>query len=609
MRSRFTPCLVGILWIACASGGGGPGGPSDHGPVADLAEVLEVGLDAGDQESANVGCGNGSCDPGETCWTCPDDCECRCGDGVCTHGEFCAVCPQDCDCDTLAATPPMGWNSWNRFRCDLTEDLVREVAEAMVASGMRDAGYQYVNLDDCWQVGRDASGRIVADPDRFPSGIAALAEHVHALGLKLGIYTCAGTLTCQDRPGSFGYEMQDARTYAEWGVDYVKVDWCHTEGMKARERYAVFRDAIAASGRPMVHSICNWGLDSPWVWGPGIGHLWRTTMDIFDAWVSVFMNYELTVPLAAFAGRGRWNDPDMLEVGNGGLAPQEARAHMSLWAILSAPLIAGNDVRAMTGETSDLLLNPEVIAVDQDPLGLQGVRVAVREDGGQVLAKPLALPGLRAVVLFNPADEPREVSVRFRDLGFAEAPVLVRDLWGRADMGWFEGEFQASIPGHDALMLRLQGREALPPTGESFLSDLPFPYAANSLGPVERDRANGGEAPKDGPPLRVAGLEHARGLGVHAASRVLVHLGGRCGRFLATAGLDDSAGEGASVRFEVLADGRSVFQSPVIRRGVAPLALDVPTSGATFLELRVDAAGDDVAGDLADWADARLVCD
>lgn len=602
MSARSVSCLLGVLWLA--SCGGGQGGGSDARPDVGHDRLEAVEADASER------CGDGTCDGDETCWTCPDECECRCGDGVCTHGESCALCPGDCDCDSLAATPPMGWNSWNRFRCDITEDLVREIAEAMVATGMRDAGYRYVNLDDCWQVDRDASGRIVADPDRFPSGIAALAEHVHNLGLRLGIYTCAGTLTCQDRPGSYGHEEQDARTYAEWGVDYVKVDWCHTEGMKARERYAVFRDAIAASGRPMVHSICNWGLDSPWVWGPGTGHLWRTTFDIGDAWISVVMNYELTVPLAAFAGRGRWNDPDMLEVGNGGMTHEEYRAHMSLWAILSAPLIAGNDVRGMTGETSDLLLNPEVIAVNQDPLGLQGVRIRVHEDGGQVLAKPLAFPGSRAVVLFNPSDDPRAVSVRFEDLGLGPGPVQVRDLWARADVGEFTTEvFASDVPGHGAVMLRLQGREPIPPGGEPFLSGLPFAYAANSLGPVERDRANGGEAPDDGPPLRMGGRGYARGLGVHAASRVLVHLGGRCDRFQAIAGLDDSAAPGASVVFEVLADGRSLFQSATVRADSAPIPLDLPLAGTRLLELRVDAAGDDAAGDAADWADARLRCD
>lgn len=575
--------------------------------LVSVAATLACGV-RGERPGPGSVCGDGTCADGEECWTCPEDCACRCGDGVCTHGEFCAVCPQDCDCETLAATPPMGWSSWNRFRCDLDENLVREVAVAMVSNGMADAGYRYVNLDDCWQVDRDASGRIRADPDRFPNGIAALAEFVHSLGLRLGIYTCAGTLTCQDRPGSYGHEALDAATYAEWGVDYVKVDWCHTEGLDPRQRYAVFRDAIAASGRPMVLSICNWGLDSPWVWGPETGHLWRTSMDIFDAFISVLWNFESTVGLAAFATPGHWNDPDMLEVGNGGMTEDESRAHMSLWAILSAPLVAGNDVRNLDDETRAILLNPEVIAVDQDPLGLQGVRIRVDDDGVQVLAKPLALPGHRAVVLFNPTQDPRTVTVRFEDLGLGPGPVRVRDLWSRTDLGDFIGEFGADVPAHGARMVRVQGAEPVPPAGETPVSDLPFVFAANALGPVERDRANGGAAPGDGPSLRLGGVGYARGLGVNAASRVLLHLGGRCDRFLATAGLDDSAGPKASVGFEVLADGRTLFQSERVTRGSPAIRIDLQVTGSRVLELRVSAAGDDTEGDAADWADARVVC-
>lgn len=591
MRNRRSlwGIAIALVW-ACSAGGG-----ASSGDV-----VRETGT--GDV------CGDGRCSQDEDCWSCPEDCTCRCGDGVCTHGEWCAVCPTDCHCEILAASPPMGWNTWNRFRCDLSEDLIRQTAEAMVASGMRDAGYLYVNLDDCWQVGRDELGRIVADPDRFPSGIAALADYVHALGMKLGIYTCAGTATCQERPGSYGFEFLDAETYAEWGVDYVKVDWCYTEGMKARERYSVFRQALDRAGRPMVFSICNWGLDSPWVWGPYTGHLWRTSMDIFDAWVSVVLNYELTVPWAAFAGPGHWNDPDMLEVGNGGMTNDEYRAHMSLWSILSAPLIAGHDVRTMDDETREILLNREVIAVDQDPLGLQGVRISTTSEGGQVLAKPLAFPGARAVVLFNPTEGPVEMTVRFADLGLADESVAVRDLWAGQDLGPFKTFYRTKVAGHGAVMLRLQGREHTPPSGLVFVSDLPWAYAANSRGPVERDRANGGEAPEDGPPLRTGGREYARGLGVHAASRVLFHTGGRCHRFLADVGLDESAGADGSVLFEVLGDGTSRFRTGIVRRDTPPISVDVDLHGVRFIELRVDAAGDDYVADVADWADARLQC-
>ncbi|MHB1313192.1 MAG: glycoside hydrolase family 27 protein, partial [Gemmatimonadaceae bacterium] len=247
----------------------------------------------------------------------------------------------------LALTPPMGWNSWNHFGCNVSSALIRGVADAMAANGMQEAGYQYVVIDDCWQVGRDAGGTIVADSVRFPGGIKPLADYVHAKGLKFGIYTDAGRRTCEGREGSYGHEEQDARTYAAWGVDYVKIDWCNAEGLDAPTQYTKLRDALARSGRPIVFSICEWGLNRPWEWAPATGNLWRTTGDIADRWDSMIANFDLSSQYWSIARPGAWNDPDMLEVGNGGLSRDESRAHMSLWAIAAAPLIAGNDVRAM----------------------------------------------------------------------------------------------------------------------------------------------------------------------------------------------------------------------------------------------------------------------
>jgi alpha-galactosidase len=243
-----------------------------------------------------------------------------------------ALFPPPTGADGLALTPPMGWNSWNRFGCDVSESLIRETADALVASGMKDAGYQYVVVDDCWQVDRDASGRIVADPERFPSGMKALADYVHSKGLKFGLYSDAGTKTCAGRPGSKGHEEEDARTYAEWGVDYLKYDWCHTEGQDARDSYARMSRALRATGRPIVFSICEWGTTRPWLWAPGIGHLWRATGDIQDCWdcgrswggMGVTHIIDLVADLHPYAGPGRWNDADMLEVGNGGLTPSRA---------------------------------------------------------------------------------------------------------------------------------------------------------------------------------------------------------------------------------------------------------------------------------------------
>ncbi|HJZ46357.1 MAG TPA: glycoside hydrolase family 27 protein, partial [Roseiflexaceae bacterium] len=307
--------------------------------------------------------------------------------------------------DGTARTPPMGWNSWNHFGCDVTEQLIKHTADAMVASGMRDAGYQYVVIDDCWQVSRDSQGAIVADPQRFPSGMAALGDYIHARGLKFGLYTDAGYRTCMGRPGSLGHEWQDAATYAAWGVDYLKVDWCAAEGLDAATQYALFRDALAATGRPIVLSICTWGEQNPWDWGRGTGHLWRTTRDIADRWPVVLQIIRENVVRAYAGGPGGWNDPDMLEIGNGHMTDAEYRSHFSLWAMMAAPLFAGNDLTRMSDATRDILLNPEVIAVDQDRRGTPAL--IVYDDGGrQVWSRPLENPNARAVALFNPTDLP-----------------------------------------------------------------------------------------------------------------------------------------------------------------------------------------------------------
>jgi len=523
-----------------------------------------------------------------------------CGDGVCEYGEFCAVCPEDCDCRTLAATPPMGWNSWNRFGCDINEALIRETADELVSSGMRDAGYVYLNLDDCWQSDRTQEGTIVADPDRFPGGIPALADYVHSRGLKFGLYTCAGTHTCQERPGSAGYEDIDARTYAEWGVDYVKVDWCNTEGLDSRTRYAIMRRAMDRAGRPMVLSICNWGLDAPHLWGPNTGQLWRTSGDIADFYGSMFLNFCLTQGLSAFAGPGHWNDPDMLEVGNGGMTEEEYRTHFSLWAILAAPLLAGNDLRRMSPADRDILLNREVIAVDQDPLGLPGVCPDGVNTG--VWARPVAREGGRAVVLYNALFNRIALSVRWQDLGLAPGGAEVRDLWEHRDLGRFETGFQADLEPHQSRMLLVAGTENSPPSGRTWLSDHPWMYAANGRGLVQKDRSAGGR------PLSLDGTVYPKGLGVAASSVILVHLGGKCSRFEAEVGIDDEAGAAGTVIFQVFADGKAIFHSGLLHGGLPSRRVDVSLNGARLLKLTVSAAGDSVLGDHADWAGAALTC-
>jgi alpha-galactosidase len=364
--------------------------------------------------------------------------------------------------DELARTPPMGWNSWNRFHCEVSEAVVRAAADALVASGMRDAGYRYVVVDDCWQGERAEDGRLQPDRARFPSGMKALAEYVHARGLAFGLYSGAGDLSCAGRPGSRGHETVDAGTWAEWGVDYVKYDWCHTEGLDARDAYGRMSQALRATGRPIVFSICEWGTTKPWTWAPGVGHLWRTTSDVQPCWdcgtewggTGITHILDSVADLHGFAGPGRWNDLDMLEVGNDGLLLGEGRAHFSLWALLASPLMAGNDLGAMTPAVRDVLLNREVIAVDQDPLGVAGERIVDRGHD-EVWAKPLA-DGSRAVVLLNRGTDTMAVRCRVEDLGFApDQKVVLRDLWKHAEVslefGWVEGK----VKPHDVVMLRV----------------------------------------------------------------------------------------------------------------------------------------------------------
>jgi alpha-galactosidase len=365
----------------------------------------------------------------------------------------------------LAKTPPMGWNSWNKFGCKgLNEKVVRETADTMVSNGMKDAGYQFVILDDCWQTGRDTSGNIVADVERFPSGIKALADYVHSKGLKFGIYTDAGTMTCAKRPGSIGHEYQDAKQYANWGVDYLKEDWCNTlPGQNSESSYTLMRNALADSGRPIVFSICEWGSTKPWLWAGSIGNLWRSTGDIQDCWDckkdwggnGVTQIIDQMNGLETYAGPGHWNDPDMLEVGNGGMTKEEYRAHFSMWAMFSAPLLAGNDIASMTPDTKEILLNKEVIAIDQDPLGHQARRVKKTGDL-EIWSKQLQ-DGGRAVVLLNRSPAAAKIALAWTDIGYPDnLPASVRNLWTANDLGKQSGEYSADVPSHGVVMLTIK---------------------------------------------------------------------------------------------------------------------------------------------------------
>jgi len=363
----------------------------------------------------------------------------------------------------LARTPPMGWNNWNHFGCGTgtpNEALIKREADAMVSSGMRAAGYQFVNIDDCWALPhRDRGGNLVPDPAKFPDGISGTAAYVHAKGLKLGLYLDAGTLTCAAAaglgfPGSLGHERQDARLIASWGVDYLKYDNCNNGGADATHRYVAMRDALAASGRPILFSISEWGQNQPWAWAPRVGNQWRTTGDITDDWAAMLAVMDANAAHAAAAGPGTWNDPDVLEVGNGGMTPTEDRAHFSMWAIMAAPLLAGNDLATMPAATRAILTNPEVIAVDQDPAGTQGTKVAEPSPGLQVWSKPLH-DGSRAVALLNRTRIPAPITAHWTTVGLASPSASVRDLWSHTTRGTFTSSFTATVPSHGVVLLRV----------------------------------------------------------------------------------------------------------------------------------------------------------
>lgn len=355
----------------------------------------------------------------------------------------------------LAKTPPMGWNSWNLFQSHIDDKTVREIADAMVTSGMRDAGYIYINIDDTWQGVRDSNGNLGSNK-KFPD-MKALADYVHSKGLKFGIYSSPGPRTCAEYPGSYGHEEQDAKTFAAWGIDYLKYDWCGARMIYTNDAlqpvYQKMGDALMKSGRPIMYSLCEYGNGKVETWGAKVGgNLWRTTGDISDTWQSIISNIEKQVPIAEYAGPGHWNDPDMLEIGNGHMTEEEYRTHMSLWAITAAPLLAGNDIRAMSPAIKAILLNREVIAVDQDALGKQAS--PVRHGELETWVKPLA-DGSVAVAVVNMGGSEANAEVHPSDLGLKGTVHSARDLWAHADVKFQNGVYAARIPSHGALMLRV----------------------------------------------------------------------------------------------------------------------------------------------------------
>ncbi len=446
---------------------------------------------------------------------------------VCATVSLAGAAPAVALDDGLARTPPMGFNNWNATHCgaDFNEAMVKGMADLFVSSGLKDAGYQYVNLDDCWALPqRDAMDKLVPDPARFPNGIKAVADYVHSKGLKLGIYTSAGTKTCNSAgfPGGLGHEESDAQQFADWGVDYLKYDNCNNQNVPALERYTKMRDALKKTGRAIVYSICEWGQNSPWLWGADVGHLWRTTGDISDSYASMLGIVKKNAVLADYAGPGHWNDPDMLEVGNGGMTDTEYRSHFSLWAVMAAPLLIGSDLRKATPQTMAILENRDVIAVDQDPLGKQG-RVLSSDGGRWVFAKPLE-NGDVAVALFNETGAAAPIATTAAAVGMpAREGYALRDLWTHS-MTETAGTIAANVPAHGTVMYRVSAdpnwRDYPPATSFSATADSRYAVPGRPFS-VTGEMANYGAATAPGATLRLSGPTSFEGIGSEAEAGTL----------------------------------------------------------------------------------------
>lgn len=376
----------------------------------------------------------------------------------------------------LAMTPPMGWNSWNTFATNIDEKLVKETADIMVSSGLVAAGYNYIVLDDGWMThDRDENGDLVPDPVKFPNGMKALIDYVHNKGLKFGLYNCAGTKTCAGYPGTRGYEYQDARFYAKLGIDFLKYDWCNTEGITAKEAYTTMSNALKTAGRPIVFSLCEWGDNQPWEWGKPIGNLWRISGDIYPCFDCEFKHPEnwsswgfmkiadMRKDIRKYSGPDHWNDFDMMEVGNE-MNDTEDKTHFAMWCMLSSPLFTGNDYRKMSKETLAILTNKELLAVNQDKLGIQGFKYAVL-DGVEVWVKPLS-DGAWAVSFVNRTETAKKFNFdwnknNFKDVDFgyeadfAKTTFKIKDLWKNKEVGNTKKIFSTQIASHDVVTLKL----------------------------------------------------------------------------------------------------------------------------------------------------------
>ena len=523
----------------------------------------------------------------------------------------------------LAPTPPMGWNSWNAFEKDINENKIKAIADLMVTLGMRDAGYEYLVLDDAWMDSvRNENGELMADPVKFPGGMKAIGDYIHSKGLKFGIYECRGHVTCQNLPGSFEHEQIDMNSFAEWGVDYIKMDACFAaqNGRLSTEDFEIYHNAILNTGRPMVFSISDFG-QGAWAWGgKEYAQLWRTSGDIYPFIKSVYRCAETSGGsgsshpafngLWQFAGPGHWNDPDMLQVGNLKNAAED-KVHFSLWSILAAPIMAGNDLRTMSDTVKNILMAPEVIAVNQDPRGQQGYKV-FQKDSIEIYNKPLS-DGTTAVLLLNKGTRKTDVTVEWKQIGL-DGFQPVRDLWAQEDMGMFQNSFTArnlGQHGHMLIKVGAVGGEPLPgptpvapekytvtQTGTTYLSDLY--YIMKEFNHPVADKNFEGNT------LQLNGTSYEKGLGCKSKAVMMYKLDGKADRFQAVVGLDALSEDGKTGKFRVLNEdkfgGRVLFDSGQMKKGDAPVVIDIDVKGLDFIELEFTGKG--VFGN---WADAKVI--
>lgn len=519
--------------------------------------------------------------------------------------------------NSLALTPPMGWNDWYTYRCSIDEDIVEATADTMAANGMEAAGYQFVNIDDCWQISRNSNGVIVADPTKFPDGMTFLTGQVHSTGLKFGLYTAHGTLTCQDKPGSYGYEYLDAFTYADWNIDFLKEDACTLPiGDNPETDYFRMNDGLSKSGRPIVFSLCE-AANGYEYWSPALGNSWRTTGDTSATFTNVMSHIDPNSLSAYVAGPGRWNDADILQIGMGdftNLIPAEMQ--FTMWCIMASPLLAGNDLTSMSAQTLSVLTNTEAIAVDQDPAGEQATWAGGIQDIAEVWSKPLGYDfTTRAVALLNRSTTTSaNITCVWTNLGLQAGTATVRDLWAHANLGTFTNSFTTNVPPEGAVFLEVVGTPVAPPEiGTNYLSTLQPIYAyvsSNGIWVAAAKNKNIG-----GQTMKLNGESYTSGVGVTTTSGLEYNLGGSAVRFQSDIGVDDQEGANGSVIFQVFADGTKIYDSGIMVGGMAKQSLNLDVTGVRRLTLGVCDTINDSTGNrstvstanYADWANALVI--